>query len=94
MTVLVAGNRTIEQLVEDDSHDHNRQADPPVATYPVAESLGHLWTIRRPGDPSQQFQRCAPGCIAAHWARRALMAWSNLRGQRKLALCEDDIGPR
>jgi hypothetical protein len=32
MSVLVAGNITVEELVEDDGHDNDRQADPPVAT--------------------------------------------------------------
>ena len=50
MSVLIAGNVTVEELVEDDSRNNNRKADPPVATKPVAESLGHGWTIRLSGD--------------------------------------------
>ena len=31
MSVLIASNLTVEELVEDDSRDDNRKADPPVA---------------------------------------------------------------
>ena len=50
MSIPIAGNLTVEELVDDDSRDNNRKADPPVATNAVAESLGHIWRIRPPGD--------------------------------------------
>ncbi|MGZ3493019.1 MAG: hypothetical protein ACXU9S_16230 [Gemmatimonadaceae bacterium] len=45
MSVLIASNLTVEELVDDDSRDNT-----PVATNAVAESLGHIWRIRPPGD--------------------------------------------
>ena len=48
MSVLIVGNLTVEELIDDDSCDNNRKADPPVATNAVAESLAHIWRLRPP----------------------------------------------
>jgi hypothetical protein len=44
MSVLVAGNLAVDQLVEDDGNDGNCRPQPPVGTEPFPEALAHTAT--------------------------------------------------
>ena len=85
MSILIAGNLTVEDLVDDDSRDNNRKADPPVTTKPAAESLGHAWTIRPPGDLPRERTDRGSGTLLAILAGAGLrigeclgLRWQNV----------------